>query len=252
MPWNQLLNIGKYYILPVLDILLVAFILYKTYMILYGTRAILVLKGLIIFSLVYFTSVVLHLQTLNLLMKYLVTYGVIAFIVVFQPEIRRALMRVGEQKLFLSYTTKKDIPYLSEIIDAVKFFSKKKTGALIVIKKKAGLRNIENTGVPVDAHITSELIISIFSKNTPLHDGAMLIEGNRISHASCFLPLSEKKLSRAIGSRHRASIGLSEESDAIIVVVSEETGKISIAYKGELKSDFDDITLINELNALLR
>jgi len=250
--WNNLLNIAKFYILPILDILVVSFILYKTYMILYGTRAILVLKGLIIFSVVYFVSVVLQLQTLNLLMKYFVTYGFLAFIIVFQPEIRRALMSVGEQRLFLSYTTKKHIPYLSEIIDAIKYLSKKKIGALIVIKRKAGLRNIENTGVPVDAHISSELITSIFSKNTPLHDGALLIEGNRITHASCFLPLTEKKMPRGMGTRHRASVGLSEESDAIIIVVSEETGKVSIAHKGELKSNFDDITLINELNKLLR
>lgn len=251
MSWNYLLYIFKSYILPALDILAVAFILYKAYMILYGTRAILVLKGTIIIILIYYASIILRLQTLNLMIKFLVTYAVIAFIVVFQPEIRRALMRVGENRFFLSYT-KKDIPYLSKIIDAVKFLSKKKIGALIVIKQKAGLRNIENTGVRVDAYITNQLITSIFSRNTPLHDGAVLIEGARVSHASCFLPLTEKKVSKGLGTRHRAAIGLSEESDSIIIVVSEETGRISIAHNGELRKDFDDITLINELSKLLR
>ncbi len=251
MFWDYLLYIFKYYILPGLDILAVAYILYKTYMILYGTRAILVLKGTIIIVVIYYTSIILQLQTLNLMIRFLVTYAVIAFIVVFQPEIRRALMRVGEQKLFISYA-KKEISYLSEIIDAVKFFSKKKIGALIVIKQKAGLRNIENTGVRIDARITSELIISLFSKNTPLHDGSIIIEGRRISHASCFLPLTERKVAKGLGTRHRAAIGLSEESDAIIIIISEENGRISIAHKGKLQTKFDDITLINELNKILK
>lgn len=252
MFWSNLLNIVKYYILPVVDILAVAYLLYKTYMILYGTRAILVLNGLFIIAAIYFSSVVLQLATLNLLIKIFITYGVIMFIVVFQPEIRRALMRVGENKLF-SFFAKEDISTLSEVIDAVKFLSKKKTGSLIVFRKKAGLKNIENTGVRIDGTVNSELIITIFARNTPLHDGAILIENDRIAYASCFLPLTEKKIpKRRVGTRHRAAIGLSEESDAVIIIVSEETGRISIAYKGELKTDFDDITLINELTRLLR
>lgn len=251
MFWNYVISIFQSYILPALDILAVAYILYKTYMILYGTRAVLVLKGLIIIALIYFASVVLKLNTLNRIIEFIVTYAVIAFIVVFHPEIRRALMRVGENIFFLSYT-KQDISYLSEIIDAVKTLSKKKTGALIVIRRKAGLQNIENTGIRLDACITSELIISIFWKNTPFHDGALVIDNNRISYASCFLPLTEKKVAKGVGTRHRAAIGLSEESDAVIIVISEQTGKISIAYKGDLKSDFNEITLINELNMILR
>lgn len=251
MFWSQLLFIIKYYVLPVLDILAVAFLLYKTYMILYGTRAILVLNGLFIIAGIYLTSVLLQLQTLNLLIKVLLTYGVIAFIVVFQPEIRRALMRVGENK-FLSPFAKENASTLSEVIDALKYLSKRKWGALIVFRKRAGLRNIENTGVRLDATITSEVLITIFSKNTPLHDGAVIIEDNRISYASCFLPLTEKKAPRRMGTRHRAAIGLSEETDAVIVIISEETGRISIANNGEIKTDFDDITLINELTRLLR
>ncbi|MBU1078185.1 MAG: diadenylate cyclase CdaA, partial [Spirochaetes bacterium] len=235
MFWHYLLDILRYYILPILDILAVAFLLYKTYMILYGTRAMLVLKGLVIIGIIFFTSLILQLQTLNLLIRVLFTYGIIAFIVVFQPEIRRALMRVGENKFFTTLT-KGDASTLSEIIDAVKFLSKKKTGALIVFKRQAGLRNIESTGVHVDGSITSELIITLFSKNSPLHDGALLIEAGRIAFASCFLPLTEKKAPRRLGTRHRAAIGLSEESDAVIIVVSEETGRISIAFKGDLKT----------------
>ncbi len=251
MFWNHFISILRYYILPILDILAVAFILYKTYMILYGTRAILVLNGLFIISGIYFASVILQLQTLNLLIKVVFTYGIIAFIVVFQPEIRRALMRVGENKFFSSFA-KENVSTLTEIVDALKVLSKKKTGALIVYRKKAGLRNIENTGVRVDAKISSELIITMFSKNTPLHDGALIIEDNRIAYTSCFLPLTDKKLPKRLGTRHRAAVGLSEESDAVIIIVSEETGRISIAYKGDLNTDFDDITLINELTRLLR
>lgn len=251
MFWIGLLDILRNWILPIIDILVVAFILYKAFVILYETKASLVLNGLIIVAAIYFVSIVLRLDTLNLLTKIFFTYGIITFIVVFQPEIRKALMRVGESRLFLS-SLKTNITTLSEVVSAIKFMSKKKIGALIILKRHSGMKTIEETGVRIDAHVTSELIITVFAKNTPLHDGAVVIENDRLTYAACFLPLSEKKIPKEYGTRHRAALGLAEESDAVVLVVSEETGKISLAFKSELKTDFDDITLKNELNRILR
>lgn len=251
MFFANILELVKYWVLPVLDILAVSWILYNTYKILYGTRAILVLNGLAVIIGIYFISIFLNLHTLNLLIKIFFTYGVITFIVVFHPEIRRALMNVGENRIFL-FGQKDEINVIGKLINTVKALSGKNMGALIIIKRKVGLRNIEHTGVKIDAFVTNELLMTIFMKNTPLHDGAVIIDNNRISYAACFLPLSEKKLPIEYGTRHHAALGLSEESDAIVLVVSEETGHISLAYKGELKTNLDTTTLKNELSRLIR
>lgn len=251
MSFSHILDIFRYWFLPVIDIIVVAYILYKTYMILYETKASLVLNGLIIVLSIYFTSIILKLDTLNLLMKLFFTYGIIMFIIVFQPEIRKALMRVGEYKLFF-HEPKTNITRLTEILNGVKYMAKKKVGALIIIKRRSGMKNIEETGFKLDAHITSELIISIFTKNTPLHDGAIIIDNDRLSFASCFLPLSEKKLPKHFGSRHRAALGLSEDTDAVIIIVSEETGNITLAYKNELITELNEISLVNELNKIFK
>lgn len=251
MFWTDLLNIIKFWILPIVDILAVTWILYHTYRILYGTRAMLVFNGLVVILGIYFASIILNLYTLNLLIKIFFTYGVIMFIVVFHPEIRRALMRVGENRLFI-FGQKDEITIVGKVLNAVKYMSNKKIGALIVFKRKGGLRNIENTGVKLDAFLTNEIVLSIFSKNSPLHDGALIIDNNRVSYAACFLPLSERRLSKEYGTRHRAALGLSEESDAITIVVSEETGRVALAFKADLKTKLDEITLRNELNRLIR
>ncbi|MBN1898160.1 MAG: diadenylate cyclase CdaA [Spirochaetes bacterium] len=240
----------KTFILPVIDILLVTYLLYKTYSIITETRAYLALKGLLLIIVVYLVSSLLPLNTLNLIMKIVISYGVIAFIVVFQPEIRRVLMRMGENK-FWGFVADSAFQTLNEIIKAVKFMSKKKIGALIVLKKESGLINIINTGVKLDAMLTSDLIVSIFFKNNPLHDGAIIVEGDRVIAASCFLPLSDAVSRKRFGTRHRAALGLSYDSDAVIIVVSEETGIISVAANGVLKSNYDETSLKNELNRLL-
>ncbi len=249
MTWS-IIEFIKTWILPVIDILAVSYIIYKTYMILYGTRAILVLNGIIVIGVIYLISKFLNLTTLHLILNLFITYGIIMFIIVFQPEIRQALMRVGENK-FIPLYSRTNLIVIPEIVEAVSFMSKKKIGALIVLKRKAGLKNVENTGIKIDAILSKELLLTIFAKNTPLHDGAIIIEGNRITYSSCFLPLSEKRISKEFGTRHRAALGLSEESDAIILIVSEESGKISIALEGKLYTDKNEIELKNELTRLL-
>ncbi len=243
-------EILKTYVLPIVDVLAVAYLLYRTYTIIAETRAYLALKGLLVIIIAYLFSNILHLDTLNLLLKLVISYGVIAFIVVFHPEIRRVLMRVGENR-FWGFSAKGDFQVINEIIKAVKFMSKEKIGGLIVLKRKTGLRNIENTGVRIDAVLSSDLIISIFYKNNPLHDGAIIVDGDRITAASCFLPLSETITGRRYGTRHRAALGLSEDSDAVIIVISEETGIISVAVQSVLKSNYDENSLKNELNKLM-
>jgi len=247
---QEILYILKNYLIPILDILAVAYLLYKTYEIIAETRAFLALKGLLLIVIVYLLSNILQMQTLNLILKLAISYGIIAIIVVFQPEIRRVLMRIGERS-FSGLSSNVHFEYIGSIVRAVKFMSKKKIGSLIVITRKAGLKNIKNTGVKIDALISEDLIISIFYKNNPLHDGAIIIDGERIVAASCFLPLSESATKREYGTRHRAALGLSEDSDAIIIITSEETGIISVAVEGVLKSNYDETSLKNDLNRLL-
>ncbi len=250
MSWDLVLTVIKIWVLPIVDILAVAFIIYKTYMILYGTRAILVLNGIILIGIVYLIAKFLHLSTLSLIINLFITYGIIVFIIVFQPEIRQALMRMGDNKLIPIYS-KTNLTIIKELVEAVVFMSKKKIGSLIVLKRKAGLKNVETTGIKLDAILSHELLLNIFAKNTPLHDGAVIVENNRITYASCFLPLTDRRISKEYGTRHRAALGLSEESDAVIIIVSEETGRISVAVNSRLKTNFDEIQLKNELTTLL-
>lgn len=248
--WINILFFLKMWVLPVIDILAVAGILYQAYKIIHGTGATLAFNGLVTILGIYFLSIVLNLHTLTLVVKIFFTYGVVSFIVVFQPEIRHALMSVGENNFFF-FDQKNEITVITKILNAIKVMSRKKIGALIVIKQKAGMKNFESTGVKLDAFVTQELLLAIFNKTSPIHDGAVIIDNNRITYAGCFLQLSEKKISKDLGTRHRAALGLSEESDAIILIISEETGMTSLAYKGELMVKLDDIQLKNTLNKLI-
>ncbi len=247
-----LIEFIKTWILPIIDILAVAYIFYKSYnIIVSGTRADLVLKGILVIIIIYLLSGLLHLYALNLLLKAVVNYGVIALIVVFHPEIRKVLMRLGEQTIWKMNLKRQDLP-VKEIIEAVDELSKTRTGALIVIKRKSGLKNIELSGITIDAIVSKELLLSIFHKNNPLHDGAVLIEGNRITAAACILPISDDIRVRGMGTRHRAAIGMTEDSDAIVLVVSEETGRISIAHGGKLKTNLNKENLTSEILKLIK
>lgn len=224
----------------VLDIVLVWYIVYKLIAILKGTRAIQLLKGVLIVVLLKWGAVLLQLETIDWIMNQVIRWGVVAVIVIFQPEIRRGLEHLGKTG-FRNTDTRMDQSgesFIQEIDKAVQYMARRKIGALISIQMNDVLDEYARTGIPVGATITSQLLINIFIPNTPLHDGAVVIQDYKVSSASSYLPLSENPLiSKDLGTRHRAAIGLSEVTDAITIVVSEETGGISIAHKNTLLRD---------------
>ena len=225
-------------VLDIIDIVVVAYFLYRLYLMLKNTRAATLGKGLLV--LVGFMLICrwLNLHVISWLLEKSMTVIMVALPVVFQPELRRALEQIGRGKLFHK-SSELDEQELEEMLDSVahatKIMSKNKVGSLMVFERATGLVERIETGVPVDGLVSSGLIQNIFVKDTPLHDGAIIIRGNRIVAACCLLPLTENRnLSQELGTRHRAAIGMSEQSDAMVLVVSEETGTISIARNGEL------------------
>lgn len=236
-------------ILLILDLTIVIFLIVKLVGLIRGTRALQLLKGIILLVVVTIVSGILQLNVLNYILTSVMTYGVILLIVIFQPELRRALEQLGSNKINKFFGIDKDIATktkenIYKIIIAVMEMSKTKTGALIVIERDIKLKDIMDTGVPIDSEITPQLLVNIFTPKTPLHDGAVVISENRIKAAACMLPLSnDKNVSKRIGTRHRSAIGMSKESDAIVVVVSEETGKISVAKDGTLIADVKEDAL---------
>lgn len=224
--------------LDVIDIVVVAYFLYRLFLMLKNTRAATLGKGLMV--LIGFTLICrwLNLHVISWLLEKSMTVIMVALPVVFQPELRRALEQIGRGKLFHK-GSELDEQELEEMLDSVahatKVMSKNKVGALMVFERATGLAERIETGVPIDGLVSSGLLQNIFVKDTPLHDGAVIIRGNRVVAACCLLPLTENRnLSQELGTRHRAAIGMSEQSDAMILVVSEETGTISIARNGEL------------------
>lgn len=228
----------------VIDISIVAFVLYKLLLLIRETRAEQVLKGLAILLFATKLSEILQFNTIYWILQNTVTVGVIALLIVFQPELRRALEQIGRGKIFdrsMFIQNDRD-PYLiiSEIVKAVQNMAKDKTGALIVVENKTGVNDVIETGVKIDGELSGALLENIFVPNTPLHDGAVIIRGDRIAAAGCFLPLTENpNLSKQLGTRHRAALGISENSDAMAIIVSEETGIISVASNGKLTRYLD-------------
>ena len=224
--------------LDFVDIGVVAYFLYKIYTMLKNTRAAALVKGLIVLAFIMLVSKWLNLHVINWLLEKAMTMVMVALPIVFQPELRRALEQIGRGRLFRK-AQEIDEDELNDMIDAVasaaSIMARRKVGALIVFERAIGLEERIETGVKIDGLVTDSLLLNIFEKNTPLHDGAVIIRGNRIVAASCLLPLTEQRnLSQELGTRHRAAIGLSEQSDALVLVVSEETGTISIARNGEI------------------
>lgn len=239
----------------ILDILIVSLLIYWIYIFLKETRAIRIVYGIVLLLLLFLISKALNLVALNYLLNALTTMFVVAIPVVFQPELRSLLERLGQTDIVSDFKRMKrsDISdIIREITGAVDIFSKTKTGALIVISQKTGLKNFISTGVAMGSAISKELLISIFNTKTPLHDGAVIIKGSQIAAAACTLPLSDNKFDLHIGTRHRAALGLSEQSDAIIIVVSEEKGTISLASKGILNQDIDLQKLKNLLENMIQ
>jgi diadenylate cyclase len=226
----------------IIEILIIAFLVYQIMVWIRNTRAWALLKGVVVILVFIFIAYIFEMQTILWIVKSIVSIAVTGIIVVLQPELRKALEELGKKKFFGDIFRDSEEGGLfsdktiKEIAKASVEMGKVRTGALIVVKQNDNLAEFERTGISVDAIVTSQLLINIFEHNTPLHDGAVIIDGDRISSATCYLPLSDNMmLSKELGTRHRAGVGMSEETDAMVIIVSEETGKISIAYKGNLE-----------------
>ena len=239
-------------VISIIDILLVAVIIYEFLALIKGTRASLMLVGAAGLGLAFYLSRRGNLATLNWLISTLLPYTVFALIVVFAAEIRQALARLG-RRLTLSRTAGSEADAYDDIVLAANLFCQNQTGALIVIEREIGLRTYIESGVPLDARLSYDLLATIFRPSAPLHDGAVIVQNDRIAAAACFLPLSMNPvLSTQLGTRHRAGIGVTEETDAIAVVVSEETGSISLAVAGKIERDLSVDQLRDRLGELLR
>jgi len=239
-------------VISVIDILLVAVIIYEFLALIRGTRAALILVGVSVVILAFYFSRVGQLTTLNWLISRVLPYAAFALIVIFAPEIRQALARLG-RRLTFARTSDSEVDAYDDIVMATNLFSQNQTGALIVIEREIGLRTYVESGVALDAQLSYDLLATIFRPSAPLHDGAVIIRGDRISAAACFLPLSMNPvLSTQLGTRHRAGIGITEETDAIAVIVSEETGSISLAVAGTIERDITVEQLRDRMGKLLR
>lgn len=224
----------------IIDIVIVAVVFYKLFMLIRETRAEQLLKGIVVLLVAVKISEVLELYTLFWILEKTMTVGVIAILIVFQPELRRGLEYIGRTKFFsksLVEVEGEEMKSISEqIVGACSSLSRQKIGALIIIERETGLNEVAETGTIINGRVSSELLINIFIPNTPLHDGAVLIKKDHIKAASCFLPLTENSsLSKELGTRHRAALGMTEKSDSLAIVVSEETGSISLAENGKIK-----------------
>ncbi|MBO0448529.1 diadenylate cyclase CdaA [Enterococcus sp. MJM12] len=241
--WKQMFNVDIFswnFFVNILDILVVWYIVYKLIQLVRGTKAIQLFKGVAIFIAIRFGAELIGLHTLSWLMDQVITYGVIAAIVIFQPEIRRGLEHLGRSTLFKTtkQEQKEDEQLITSLDKAIQYMSKRKIGALITIERNTGLEEYIETGIALEADITGELLINIFIPNTPLHDGAVIIRNDKIAVSCAYLPLSESMLiPKEFGTRHRAAVGISEVSDAVTVVVSEETGGVSITLNNQLLSE---------------
>jgi len=239
--------------LDLIDIIVVSVIIYELLKLIRGTRAVQMALGAGVLVALYYASEGFHLATVNWLIRNLASYIVIALIVLFQSDIRRALAHLGRAPFFRYFAKPETAEEsIEEIAVAASMLSGQRVGALIAIERQIGLRNYIEGGIPLDATLTYDLLVSIFQPASPLHDGAVIVQEDRIPAAACFLPLTvNPKLSKDLGSRHRAAIGLTEENDAVAVVVSEETGRISIVVDGEIERGVDPETLKQRLRALV-
>lgn len=246
----------------VIEIIIIAVVLYNILMWIMNTKAWALLKGIIVVALFAVVAYLLNLKTILWIAGKTISVGIIALVIIFQPELRRALEQLGRKRFMLRFfnfgeNSDKDerfsVKTADEIVDACYKMGAVKTGALIVIEQDIVLEEYIKTGIPVDGIVTSQLLINIFEHNTPLHDGAVIIRGNRVVAATCYLPLTDNvNLSKALGTRHRAGVGISEATDSLTIIVSEETGKVSVAFGGELIHDIDSDSLKNKLEYIRR
>jgi diadenylate cyclase len=251
MDWFANVWILNSVILPLLDIAILSFLIYQIYLLLVQTRAIQLVKGTFLVVLLYALAFFLQLHTLLWIMNSLATVLVIIVAIVFQPELRNIFTRIGQGDWFRFNSSAK--PYqLDTILNAVEVLAGRRRGSLIVFGRNVGLKNIIETGTRLNADLSSSLILTIFGHDTPLHDGAVVILSGKIVAAGCFLPLSEQAdIRRSFGTRHRAALGLAEDTDAVILIVSEETGAISLAYEANLFYDLSIEEIRRSLKSVL-
>ncbi len=227
-----------------LDILIVAVIIYEILVFIKGTRAVQMAVGLALIIGFFYLSRWVQLETVTWMLTNILPYFVFAIIVIFQHEIRRALARFGQAPLFAGFSSINRNEFYDEIILAVTSLASNQTGALIVIERDIGLKTYIESGIALDAALSYDLLVTVFNSTVPLHDGAVIVQNERIAAAACFLPLTVKpRLSKELGTRHRAAIGVTEETDAVAIIVSEETGAISFAHDGEMERYLDPDTL---------
>ncbi|WP_281884130.1 diadenylate cyclase CdaA [Paenibacillus sp. YYML68] len=238
-------------ILDIIDIIIVSYVIYKLILVVRGTRAVQLLKGILVVVVAWALSSWFKLSTLQWMMNQMFTFGLVGVIIIFQPELRRALEQIGRGKLFSRTATEDDSDInrkINEVLKAVNYMARRKIGALIVFERETGLNDYIESGTALEAHISSELLINIFVPNTPLHDGAVIVRKHQIMAAGCYLPLSENPfISKELGTRHRAAIGMSEVSDALCIIVSEETGQVSVTMNGHILRDVKEDALLSKL-----
>jgi len=235
------------------DILVVWLLIYEVLKLIRGTRAVQMAFGATLFVALFYGSQWWHLETVNWLVRNLVGYIVFAVIVLFQSDIRRALAHFGRAPFFRWFAkTEAAQESIEELVVAANLLSSQRTGAIIALERQIGLRNYIEGGIPLDAQLTYDLLLSIFLPGSPLHDGAVIVQNDRIAAAACFLPLTvNPKLAKELGSRHRAAIGLTEENDSVAIVVSEETGSISVVVDGQISRGLDADALRTQLRSLV-
>lgn len=234
MDWLNDIWVLRNVILPALDVLILAFLIYKGYQILVQTRAVQLVKGAFLVLITYGVAYFLDLRTLRRILDLLAPSLVIAIAIIFQPELRKIFTRIGQGRI-LRLSTRSESHDLDAVLSAAEVLSHRRRGALIVFVRNVGQKNIIETGTRLDAQISSPLLLTIFSHDTALHDGAVVLDEGKVIAAGCFLPLSEQQdIRRSFGTRHRAALGLAEETDAVVLIVSEETGAISLAHDGNL------------------
>lgn len=256
------LNLPKITITDVVEILIITFLFYYMLVWIKNTRAWVLLKGIMVILLFVLVAAVFQMNTIIWIAKNTLSVAITAIVIIFQPEIRKALENLGQKNFLTSFfvfdfskgeITKFTDKTINELVKACYEMGKVKTGALIVIEDEIVLSEYERTGIAVDGILTSQLLINIFEKNTPLHDGAVIVRGDRVVSATCYLPLTDSlSISKDLGTRHRAAVGISEVSDSLTIVVSEETGKVSIAMGGELYRNVDAEFLKNKLAYIQR
>src|SRR5262245_2012372 len=245
---NEFWTLPRLTWISILDILIVAFIIYQILILIKGTRAVQMALGLSVLVGFFYFSRWSRLETVSWILTNILPYFVFAIIVIFQSEIRRALAHFGRTTFFSGFGSINRNEFYDEIALAVATLSSKHTGALIVIQRDIGLKSYVESGIAIDAALSYDLLVTVFNPSVPLHDGAVIIQNDRIAAAACFLPLTVKpRLSKELGTRHRAAIGVTEETDAVAIVVSEETGSIGFAHDGEIERFIDADTLRSRL-----